>query len=130
MRKVIVDTNILVSALWSEQSNPYRIVEMFLSNGITLMFNLEIMEEYCEVLQREHLGFPITKVLGLLREIAKNGILADSVKSGILFTDEDDRKFYDLAKENEALLITGNQKHYPDEPFILTPTDILQLYTL
>ena len=39
--------------------------------------------------------------------------------------DETDRKFYDLAKEVGAILITGNRKHYPDEEFIMTPSEFV-----
>jgi predicted nucleic acid-binding protein len=41
--------------------------------------------------------------------------------------DEDDRIFYDTAKSAEAYLISGNTKHYPNEPFILTPAAFLAL---
>jgi hypothetical protein len=37
-------------------------------------------------------------------------------------------KFYDIAKAADAILITGNIKHYPDEPFILTPAAFIQRY--
>jgi predicted nucleic acid-binding protein len=36
--------------------------------------------------------------------------------------DEDDRIFYDTAKEGDAILITGNFRHYPNEPFIMKPS--------
>jgi hypothetical protein len=42
--------------------------------------------------------------------------------------DESDRKFYEIAKAAGAILITGNTKHYPDEPFIVTPTVFVQKY--
>jgi hypothetical protein len=41
--------------------------------------------------------------------------------------DEDDRVFYDTAKFAGAYLITGNIKHYPAEPFIITPAVFLEL---
>ena len=127
MRRVVLDTNILVSALWSKQGNPYKIVEMIFTNDITPHFNDEIIEEYYEVLFRAKLNFPENKVLSLLHEITKKGIFVKSVISDVLLIDESDRKFYDAAKTNEALLITGNLKHYPDEPFILTPHEFLQM---
>jgi predicted nucleic acid-binding protein len=40
--------------------------------------------------------------------------------------DETDRKFYDTAKSSSATLITGNMKHYPAEPFIMTPADFIE----
>jgi len=125
MRKAVLDTNILVSALWSQQGNPYKIVEMFFKKEITLYYVPEIIEEYTEVLNRTKLNFSNNKVSSLLQEIRKNGILADSTVSTVLFSDESDRIFYDTAKTNDAILITGNLKHFPKEPFIMTPNDFL-----
>jgi putative PIN family toxin of toxin-antitoxin system len=128
MIKVVLDTNILVSALWSKQSNPFKIVKMFFENDIALYYSIEIIEEYQEVLSRDKLGFAGNEVLDLLREIMINGFLSESVKSSIMFNDESDRIFYDTAKSNEAILITGNKKHYPDEPFILSPAEFLSKF--
>ena len=129
MRKVVLDTNILVSALWSKQGNPFRIVEMFFSGEIVLYYTTEMIEEYEEVLCREKFGFPKGQVKSLLDELKKNGVLGESVDTGPeVFVDETDRKFYNAAKTYDATLITGNIKHYPDKPFILTPNDFLQAF--
>jgi putative PIN family toxin of toxin-antitoxin system len=126
MYKVVLDTNVLVSALWSEHGNPYRILEMFLNGEITLHYNDEIFEEYYEVLHRDKLGFSENKVLSLLLEIKENGIYIDALKSNNPFIDEDDRKNYDTANACGAILVTGNKKHYPQEPFILSPTEFIE----
>ena len=127
MRLVVIDTNILVSALWSNDGNPFKIVEMIFTNEITPCLNSDILDEYSEVLHRKKLGFPAGKVKDLLGEITKNGIFLSSDKSTIKFVDESDRKFFDLAKSNNAVLITGNIKHYPLEQFVLNPHDYLLL---
>jgi putative PIN family toxin of toxin-antitoxin system len=126
MRKVVLDTNVLVSALWSQQGNPYTIVEMLFTGDIVLYYDTEMFEEYTEVLCRAKFGFSKNKVLDLLREITRNGILSVSTVSEAVFPDETDRKFYDMAKSNEAVLVTGNIKHYPDESFILSPLEFLR----
>jgi predicted nucleic acid-binding protein len=41
--------------------------------------------------------------------------------------DEEDRKFYNVAKSSGAFLITGNIKHFPSESFIITPADFLRI---
>jgi hypothetical protein len=41
--------------------------------------------------------------------------------------DEDDRVFYDSAKLAGAYLITGNAKHYPAQPFVVTPAEFFRL---
>ncbi|MCL1874091.1 MAG: putative toxin-antitoxin system toxin component, PIN family [Clostridiales bacterium] len=126
MRKVVLDTNVLVSALWSNQGNPYKILEMFFQGEIMLYYNHEIMDEYSEVLHREKLGFPKNKVRNLLNEIMSKAVFAESPKSKMHFIDESDRKFFDLAKYYEARLITGNTRHYPSESCVVTPHEFLK----
>jgi predicted nucleic acid-binding protein len=41
--------------------------------------------------------------------------------------DEDDRVFYDTATASEAVLVTGNIRHFPAEPFVMTPADFLSV---
>ena len=43
-----------------------------------------------------------------------------------MFPDPDDRIFYCVAlaaQSDNALLVTGNAKHFPQAPFIITPAD-------
>ena len=83
MQKVVLDTNVLVSALWSKNGNPYKIVEMIFTKEIIPFFNDDIIEEYYEVLFREKLNFSKDKVIGLLNEITNNGIFAEVVISDV-----------------------------------------------
>ena len=128
MWKVVLDTNILVSAFWAKQSNPYKVVEMFFKNMIVLYYTDEIVEEYEEVLHREKFGFSKKQIKDFIQELMKNGTLSESITSLDPFSDETDRKFYDAAMTNNALLITGNIKHYPDKPFIMTPFEFLNTF--
>ena len=126
MNKVVLDTNVLVSAFWSNQGNPYRIVEMLFTGEIDLYCTDDIIEEYTEVLLREKLGLSRDKVFRLMTEIITNSTHIEVQKSSVDFADEDDRKFYDAAKASGATLVTGNMRHYPDEPFIITPAGFLE----
>ena len=128
MRKVVLDTNVLVSALWSKQGNPNSVVEKLFKNEFELCYTDEMIEEYDEVLRREKFGFSENQVDSFLQELLKNGVSSESAESTEPFSDETDRKFYDAAKTNDAVLVTGNTKHYPDQPFILTPHEFLQTY--
>jgi predicted nucleic acid-binding protein len=45
------------------------------------------------------------------------------------FTDETDKKFYEVYKSGRAqYLITGNIKHFPKEDNIIIPKDFLGLF--
>ena len=127
LNNVVLDTNILVSALWSKDGNPNKIVRMMLSGEITNYYSDDTMEEYKDVLFREKFinKFSYNAVNELTKKIVKLGKKVVVCNSDILLTDEDDRAFYDVAKTVNAILITGNIKHYPDEDFIMTPSEFL-----
>jgi putative PIN family toxin of toxin-antitoxin system len=127
MRKVVLDTNILVSALWSEKGNANDILELFFREEIMLFYTQDIIDEYEEVLCRARLNFSGNKVASLLQEISNIGFLTEPEKSSIVFSDEDDRVFYDTAKENGAILIIGNKKHYPNVPFVMSPSEFINI---
>jgi len=126
MIKVVLDMNILVSALWSSAGNPFKILNMFAKGEFTLYYSDSIANEYHDVLTRQRFNFNPEKVSKLLNDICLFGILIAPKPSDFPMTDETDRKFYDAAKTAGAILITGNIKHYPTESFIILPADFIQ----
>ena len=127
MRKVVFDTNVLVSALWSPGGKPSQIITQIANGFIVPCYDYQIMLEYQDVLSRPKLNFSKGKTDAVLSDIKDRGIYAIAPKSSIVLPDETDRKFYDVAKASEAILITGNIRHYPKEPFIMTPAEFLEL---
>ncbi|MCX4339092.1 MAG: hypothetical protein OSJ72_05555 [Lachnospiraceae bacterium] len=50
--------------------------------------------------------------------------------SGFVLPDMKDLPFYEVVlekRDDEAYLVTGNIKHFPHEPFIVTPRELLDL---
>jgi len=127
MKKVVLDTNIIVSALWTSAGNPSKILDMFLIDKVLLYYDSAIMEEYQQVLNRPRLKFSPEEVSWTLNKVHQKGIIITSEISTIQMIDETDRKFYDTAKTAGAILITGNIKHYPIEDFIMPPADFVKL---
>jgi len=126
-RHVVLDTNILVSALLSPDGNPAKIFRMFLTGALSLIFSADIFNEYQDVLYRPRLRISADDAEKVLAAIWRYGENIEPVSSGNVMIDEDDRVFYDTAKSAGAYLITGNMKHYPQEQFILTPTEFLKM---
>jgi putative PIN family toxin of toxin-antitoxin system len=125
LKKVVLDTNVIVSALWSESGNATKILEMFLQGKLRLCYDARIMAEYKGVLNRPQLAFKRTKIGSTLNRIRNDGISVVPGPCNADFTDEDDKKFYEVAKACGAILITGNLRHYPAEPSIMTPAQFL-----
>lgn len=62
--------------------------------------------------------------------IEKYGILVDPSPSGIALPDMKDVPFYEVVlekRDDNAYLVTGNIKHFPKEPFVVTPRELLDI---
>jgi putative PIN family toxin of toxin-antitoxin system len=126
MKRVVFDSNVLVSAFWTESGKAARVLRMFIEGKLLLIYSQDILTEYKTVLSRPKLQFKRVRIGELVNHIRKNGVNVNPPFSDIAFVDESDRKFYDAAKTYNAILITGNLKHYPNEPFIMTVSDFLE----
>jgi predicted nucleic acid-binding protein len=80
------------------------------------------------VLAYERLKFSAEHQMSALADIKKIGILIEPSKSDIPMPDESDRIFYDAAKAVNAYLVTGNQKHYPEDEQIVTPARFVEMF--
>ena len=126
--KIVLDTNVLVSSLLRE-GPPAAIVNLAADGTLIPFYNELILGEYWDVLRRPKFGFTPMQVHRLIDAIVRIGVaIKPETTKSIPMQDEDDRVFYDTAKESAAYLITGNIKHFPKETFILNPADFLQRY--
>jgi len=120
----VLDTNVLVSALLSKKSVPAEILDEDTSGRIVPLFDDEILTEYEDVLHRKK--FPFTA-----RAIKDRGVYVEAGPVDAIQPDLDDVVFYvvvmEKCKDGDAYLITGNQKHFPKEPFIVTPKEMLDI---
>jgi len=130
MINIVLDTNVIISATISSLGNPAKIISLIAADeNMQIYYSSEILAEYARVLSYERLNFSEEKKAFALNVIKKYGILIQSTTiSEIPLPDESDRVFYDTAKAADAYLITGNLKHYPEEPHILTPAQFIKMF--
>ena len=77
--------------------------------------------------------FPIHKETAdaLISFIIENGIEVSRVSFDEQMPDEDDRVFYEVSlSEEDSFLVTGNLKHYPTSPRVITPAQLIEMATL
>lgn len=115
---VVLDTNIIVSALLSPAGKPAYVLKQFLDGDYTLCCDTRILREYEIVLQRPKFHFNKESIKELLTFIRARCLLVTPVPLEIEFSDESDKKFYEVAKYCNAVLITGNLKHFPEDPLV------------
>ncbi|MDE6594741.1 MAG: putative toxin-antitoxin system toxin component, PIN family [Oscillospiraceae bacterium] len=125
---VVIDTNILVSALWSKSGAPARILSLIISGGLIPCYDYRILSEYRDVLSRPKFKFTDSEINALLDWIVENGRQVIAEPLNVDFTDEYDKKFYEVAKFCDAKLITGNIKHFPNDKLVLSVPEFLEQY--
>lgn len=128
----VIDTNVLVSSLLSktETSATFQIMLHLISGNIIPVYSNEIMAEYREVLSRKKFKFPVEHIEYLLSVIEKFGILTTPTSTDVVLLDMKDLPFYEVVMEkrsDNAYLVTGNLKHFPNEPFIITARQMLDI---
>ncbi|MDR0853428.1 MAG: putative toxin-antitoxin system toxin component, PIN family [Clostridiales Family XIII bacterium] len=125
MERVVLDTNILVSALLTTHGNAGIILKKVLDKNLAIVYTYDIIAEYEEVLYRSKLHLNQVKVREVIDNILELGILVIPKMSVDPLPDEDDRIFLDTATACGATLITGNLKHYPKRKDIISPANFL-----
>jgi putative PIN family toxin of toxin-antitoxin system len=126
----VVDTNVLVSALLSRHADAstVKVVEAFQERKFKLLFNREIFSEYYNVLLRPRLKLPEEKVQKLISQIGSEGIASNRLHSDEHFPDPKDVVFYEVAiSKEDAYLVTGNKKHFPNKPIVVTPAEMVEI---
>ena len=125
MERIVIDTNVLISSAITSGGNPEKIMNLVSDRQLMLYYSRKIINEYERVLAYEKFGIKDLTQAKIINSIKFLGILIEPEVSNIPFSDESDKTFYDTAKTSASTLVTGNIKHFPDEPFIMTPADFI-----
>ena len=127
---IVLDTNVLISAAWSPGRNAGNILNAVFAGKFTVCYDYRILEEYDRVFHYPKFKFSEWEIHAILEPIIKNGIsvVADPIPDISFERDETDRKFYEVAKYCNAILISGNLVHYPPDPEIMLPAEFCRKY--
>ena len=128
----VIDTNVFISALLSKQpdSATVQVLDAVIDGKIIPLYHEDILTEYDEVLHRSKFHFKEETIQVVLNAVKQFGIEVFPQPSGEILIDMDDLIFYEVAmekREDDAYLVTGNQKHYPIRDFIITPAEMITI---
>lgn len=130
---VIIDTNVLVSALLSSKENSAVsiILDKIFDGQLIPVFSKQIFEEYEAVLMRPKFNFNHDLINLILHLLKKQGIMLKPRTINIQLNDMKDLPFYEIAMfKEDSFLITGNLKHFPICPRIMSPREFLNFITI
>ena len=126
----VIDTNVIISALLSrhQDSATVKILDYLYDRTIVPVYNDEILNEYAVVLRRPRFKFSEATINATLEAIKKGGLRSDRISSNENLPDPQDVVFYEVALSvDDSFLVTGNIKHFPKKPFVVTPAEMLQI---
>jgi putative PIN family toxin of toxin-antitoxin system len=130
--KVVIDTNVLVSALLKDNSPPAFILALIREGMITACLSKDILEEYREVFKRDKFHIVKNEASQLITLLRKKALLVEpKARITVITDDPDDNMFLECAVEAGAdFLITGNKKHFPFRSYqntlIVSPKEFIE----
>ena len=130
MKYCVIDTNVLVSSLISKNPNSptVRIIDFIPDGLVCPIYNEFLLFEYDEILHRKKFHLEEQTIFEITDLIIKFGLKILPKKYYGEMIDEDDRIFLETfyAVEN-SYLVTGNLKHLPKLPFIVSPAEMIKI---
>ena len=126
----VIDTNVIISALLShyDDAATVQIIKRVISGDIVPIYNDDIINEYLTVLHRSKFNFSESLITETIKVIIDFGISTERLESSIVLPDPKDLVFYEVALSvDDSFLVTGNIKHFPKKPFIVTPAEMLTI---
>ena len=116
MIRIVIDTNVLVSAMLSGRGHEARVVQIARVGFFQACVSPPLLEEYKMVLRRPVFRFEKSTVEQLLCFLHSGTLLVTPGKRIDIFSDEPDNRFLECAEAAQAdYLVTGNKRHFPRE---------------
>lgn len=127
--RLVIDTNVIVSALLHPERTPDRALSLIHERGAIVLVDDRITSEYRAVLGRPKLSIDPHRRDALLDRLLASAehVLAEPIALALI--DDDDRAFIEVARSGAAdAIVTGNAKHFPSDcgVAVLSPAALLE----
>lgn len=128
---IVLDTNVLVSGILKPYSKAATILRLVTDGTIRLAYDLRLLSEYRDVLNRSKFNFAEENVEGFLEQTEQEGLLVSVKPLKFHLPDPDDEPFLEVALSGEVkAMVTGNKRHFPKKEYegvkILSPAEFLE----
>ena len=132
--KAVLDTNVLVSGLMTRGGTCSRILDLLIDGWFVPVLDGRIMNEYRRVSAEPRLCLDsraVSDFLHFLNDVAED-IAAPPIKTDM--PDPGDLPFLEVAVEAQAVLVTGNKKHFPQRAVgavqVVNPAEFLDMLSV
>jgi putative PIN family toxin of toxin-antitoxin system len=131
MIRVVIDTNVVVSAALNDDGLPAAVLSLAIDKNLLMFVSGPILAEYERVLNRSYLKLSTMRIKALLADIHRSSTLIQPTRVvSVIKEDESDNRFLECAQAGSAdFLVTGNTKHFPkafDKTAVVTPKQFIE----
>ena len=116
MIRVVLDTNIVVSANLQDLGLPAAVLDLAIGRKVQTFISPPVLAEYEDVLHRARLKLSAARVEAALEAIRRSSKLVEPALTITWSKDTSDNRLLECAETAVAdYLVTGNLKHFPRE---------------
>ncbi len=128
---IVLDTNVLVSGILKPYSKAATLLRLVTDGTIQLAYDLRLLSEYRDVLNRSKFNFTKENVEGFLEQTEQEGLLVSAKPLKFHLPDPDDEPFLEVALSGEVkAIVTGNKRHFTKKEYegvkIFSPAEFLE----
>jgi len=129
--RLVMDTNVLVSAILNDEGLEARVIVLALNRKIQLCVSEVILDEYRRVLLYSRLKFLPKEVRRLLTRLRRVSAVVAPARTLSISSDEPDNRFLECAETAHAeFLVTGDKRHFPTQWKITRVVNARELLSL
>ena len=109
---------------------PGTILRLCAKGLLVPVYGEKMLQEYSEVLARSKFHFPQSTISKITAAILQKGLKIKHVSQSWSLPDASDAVFFEVVMEHrkteeQSYLVTGNLRHFPIKPFVVTPREML-----
>jgi putative PIN family toxin of toxin-antitoxin system len=128
---IVLDTNVVVSGILKPYGKAAAILRLIADADVELAYDLRILSEYRDVLNRPKFGFAKENIEAFLDQVEQEGVLVLVKPLKRHLPDPDDEPFLEVALSGGVkAIVTGNKRHFPRKDCqgmkILSPVEFLE----
>jgi putative PIN family toxin of toxin-antitoxin system len=128
---IVIDTNVIVSGILRPYSKAAAILRLVATGAIQLAYDIRILSEYQDVLNRPQFPFAKEDIGTFLDQVEKEGVLVSVMPLKFRLPDLEDEPFLEVAlSDRVTAIVTGNKRHFPKKEYegirILSPAEFLE----
>ncbi|MBM4163298.1 MAG: putative toxin-antitoxin system toxin component, PIN family [Lentisphaerae bacterium] len=113
--KVVLDTNVLVSGMMTTGGTCALILDLLSESRLVAALDSRLMAEYRRVCAEPRLHLNAEAVRDFLHFLNDCAEAVTAMPLDVILPDPDDLPFLEVATEAQAVLVTGNKKHFPQK---------------